>query len=182
MSASKIVYQSNPNRSGLDPDITSSPIHKHPYFQLHLITCYYLQPAGPRQRDSRICFNLLQYAAIMALIIRAQIKFRPDISNTQALVNSAISLAYAGHYPESIALSPINPPSLQNSYTHTHNHRVHNHLHIQYLPSSVQSNVMQPMTRKHKEHSNQPNSVNNAAVISDLGLFFRACKLKNSSW
>lgn len=94
---------------------------KHLCFQLPLITCYYLQPPGPRQRDSHIRLNLFQCAAIMALIIRPKIKFRQDISNTQALVNSAISLAYAGHYPESIALSPINPSLLQiHRHTHTH--------------------------------------------------------------
>ena len=138
--ASKILSQSltsNPNSSGLDPDVTSSPIHKHPCFQLQLITCYYLQPAGPRQRDSRIRLNLFHCAAIMALIIRAQIKFRPDISNTQALVNSAISLAYAGHYPESTALSPINPPPLR-IHTHTHNHRVYKHLHTLARLNTVQ--------------------------------------------
>lgn len=61
----------------------------------------------------------------MAFIIRAQIKFRPDIGNTQALINSAISLAYAGRYPENIALNTINPPPLQmcvQTHTTVHNH------------------------------------------------------------
>ena len=139
----KIVYQSlifNLNSSGLAQNIISSPIYMHPCFQLKLITCYYLQPAGPRQRESHIHLSVFQRAAIMVLIIRAQIKFRPDISNTQALVISTISLPYAGHYPESIALSPINPLPLQMytyTHTHTHIHRVHRHLHIQYLPGSI---------------------------------------------
>lgn len=64
----------------------------------------------------------------MTLIIRAQIKFRPDISNTQALINSAISLAYAGCYPENIALNPINPSPLKIC-THTHT-QPHKHFHI----------------------------------------------------
>lgn len=132
------------------------------------------------ERQPYIRLYLFQRAAIMALIIRAQIKFQPDISNTQALVNSAISLAYAGHYPESIALSPINPPFTAKS--HTHNRKVHKHLHVLARLNTVQCYANLRREKKHKEHSSQPNSVNNAAVISDLGLFFRACKLKNSSW
>lgn len=65
-----------------------------------------------------VCLSLLRRAAVMALIIRGQIKFQADISATQALVNSAISLPYAGHYPESIALSPINPHTHTGSQTH----------------------------------------------------------------
>lgn len=132
----------------------------------------------PRRPDSGIRLYLFQCAAIMALIIRAQIQFRPDISDTQALVSSAISLAYAGQYPESIPLSPINPTPLEiHTHTCTH-HRIYKHL----CPPQYSSVLSQPTTTKHKEHGRQINTVNNAVVITDLGLFFGACKLKNSSW
>lgn len=80
----------------------------------------------------------------MALIIRAKIKFRRDIGNTQALVNSAISLAYAGHYPESTAFSSINPHPLKiHTYTLTHTCN-------STYTCSIQSNVMLTCDQKTK--------------------------------